>query len=448
MYPETSRALASAPIFASHVEDVDEPATKRFDARTSELARRVALPIQGRDIELGLTSELDVASRLSLPDDLKRILSRDEWKDAVSSALDSSSRRKDFRDNVRVVARWLANLENVDTHSSAPGIDELVLLTRLHRCSVYRCLNWLQGHGFLLRLSTGRSAGLPGTNGLAYRARYLLTLPSTDKDCDFTPGDRHLRRLALQTIDLATQVTATPSWSSWSSLEKKPPYPPQTQGLYSTKKASTSTAAPRRHRATRRVRLYDIAHELKTNPGFIREFPNLAERDIARVIKPFVDAGWTTNDLNLALEWLPGPNGTRHPHSGTKGVHHPKGWIRYRLHFWTTNGVPDESNRQRHLREHEERMAAQRKAEAERERERADDVPTPSEILEILRRAGVRIRPTQKGRLMNGGAGQPSPACRSPRLSSLHNCGPWCCRPTRRGHRRARPPRSTIRHRP
>lgn len=76
-----------------------------------------------------------------------------------------------------------------------------------------------------------------------------------------------------------------------------------------------------------------------------RIFPirNISTAHLASIIRPFLQAGWTVNDVAHAID-NPFEAGTRHGHDGATGITEIGHWLTYRLGFWIrTNGVPHRS---------------------------------------------------------------------------------------------------------
>jgi len=74
------------------------------------------------------------------------------------------------------------------------------------------------------------------------------------------------------------------------------------------------------------------AGELQNRLPALRHIRTVYVRSIC---KPFFDAGWTIKDLIEAIDHR--PDGTRWPHSGTRGVENIPGWMKNRLRAWITH---------------------------------------------------------------------------------------------------------------
>lgn len=110
---------------------------------------------------------------------------------------------------------------------------------------------------------------------------------------------------------------------------------------------------------------FAAAAELQRRLPVLRQ---ISTRDVRSCLRAFFLAGWTVRDIEHALDWR--PDGTRWPHDGADGIGPTmvRGWIRYRLAPWTTEGTPRRSFSQRAEAERAHQQAIER---VRREREQA-----------------------------------------------------------------------------
>lgn len=103
----------------------------------------------------------------------------------------------------------------------------------------------------------------------------------------------------------------------------------------------------------------------------------ISTRDVRSCLRAFFVAGWTVRDIEHALDWR--PDGTRWPHDGADGIGPTmvRGWIRYRLAPWTTEGTPRRSFSQQAEAERAHQQAVERVRREREQAYRATVVATP-----------------------------------------------------------------------
>lgn len=372
MYPVTTRALSSAPIFESRVADRDETDTKRLDAYAAEKARRESLPIQPADLEAG--REWEIVQRISLPDDVLEIENWLSWFDEVMRVFSPENMRKDKARNVREVASILGMSKDPNFHTTAPGQQIIAEKTGLSERTVHKCVNYLIMQGFLIQLCTGRSKDLPGTDGRAYRARYILTLPNPESD--ITPIDRLVRTVLVRAIDAIKNRTFTPIWSGFIFKRRSTnPLGPSRVNPHQNPNPDQDHDPPIGSEGPPTVS--EIARNLVAEHPWIRPHADLTPRRVASIIRIFTNHGYTEKDLWHAIERT--PDGDTHPHSGSKAVTNPYGWLKYRLGFWLNDGTPVSSRTQRIEIERQAILARGEERHHQREEERRHAV-SPKDI--------------------------------------------------------------------
>jgi hypothetical protein len=96
-----------------------------------------------------------------------------------------------------------------------------------------------------------------------------------------------------------------------------------------------------------------------------RELARLSPAMIRHLCRPLFAAGWTPAEVLTAVDYAPG--GRQHRYS--RDVHHPAGWLRWRLARWLSpdgGPLPSPSQVRAAARERDRQEQAQRLAEAQR----------------------------------------------------------------------------------
>lgn len=339
------------------------------------IALHRSMPLRGDDA--GRPDRVAEVSRgLELPDGTLRPRSREAWHAAYLAsafrlASDTTQRsgvkQRTARDRLDAVVGVFAGAAHAWNLTTAPGHQVLARHVGVSQVSIKRYVRALVDAGLLVRLSAGRSAELPGTDGRALRAVYLLTIPSGDPrshdDAD-SPTER-LRHAA----DRADTPKESPEGGSIDlhAHARRPhdcteAFPNGNIGrTRPTGHRYLRTPRPSPRRRARHKR-YDLAQAICAKvPGL--QTTQSAYRAVAAELREFVDAGWSIDDVLWAIHHTPE---RPRPSLGQAAIRHPGRWIAWVLSEWrdASNSVIASRTQRRH-------MDAMRRVE--RRQQRAND---------------------------------------------------------------------------
>jgi hypothetical protein len=225
--------------------------------------------------------------------------------------------RADGVRNCLAVAECLRRWEDWHSGLSRPTWDVIAEQTALSTRTVARWLRWLQDHGFLVLVQGGTtSLYTPQLQG-NLAAVYQLVRPAVDGSV--TPSwlvNRSVTPTRASKITSAARVTDHP-----------PAVTPGGHKHTQERPAGWDDDWLPGRRALRREWRLQQARLLQEHVPTAR---GLSDTWVASIIRPYLNAGFTVEDLHYALDHR--PNGS--PHLYTDAVRAPASWLRWRLACW------------------------------------------------------------------------------------------------------------------
>jgi len=257
-----------------------------------------------------------------------------DWLALVSDWLALTNARADGQRNARQLAAALAGYADWHTGTARPTWGRLQERSGLSRRTVARWLRRLHDAGLLVTVQSGTtpqfSPGVltdPDAGNLA--AMYLLTAPHAPAKAPESSAADNAGDEAAN--ERAVEESGTPS-PSRSGGEQTPTHARKATGTNSRpngrpgEKLIKDTCAAgarvlhRTWRCQQAVQLQDSALALRV----------LSPAHVAALVRPFLLAGWTVEDLRYGLDHHPDGR----PHWHTAPVTAPAGWALSRLAHW------------------------------------------------------------------------------------------------------------------
>jgi hypothetical protein len=304
----------------------------------------------------------------AIPGGSRRCRSQREWLHGALAEVEAQGWYANRAAHYAAICRRLALSMDWRLRTSRPGHENIAASVGVSPDTVARCVAWLQERGLLGLVSPGTTAELragvvyAGTGNLA--AVYVLAVPR--------------KRTPLPRPGAGRQRFADLSGSR-SDPDKAP-------HVRETKPRSK----PGKARAPRGLTLLPPARRgpLHTCPqtrsdGLVaaealrdrsRELGRLSPAMVRHLCRPLFAAGWTPADVLAAVDYA--PDGRQHRYS--RDVHHPAGWLRWRLARWLApdgEPLPSPSQVRAAARERDRQDQAQRLADAQRLAERRSAEP-------------------------------------------------------------------------
>lgn len=309
--------------------------------------------------------------------------------------------RADTLRTVVEVATHLARAADWSSMTSRPTWEALGERSGRSRSTVARVLAKLRAARLLGVVVTGRSAGFTPMaldEGRAEAALYVLAVPSpvsavpgpSSGDEDDTPtaplsGEP---KSPIRARTRGKKRQTEPLRGQPVEAGQARPTPP-TLCVVTTPWSRFATAKRRDERLA-------ASFALKRQLPVLR---SLSDAKLASLLREFVVAGWTNDDLVYGLDHQ--VDGTPWPHSGAHGVKNPAGWLTHRLSAWRDDERTVRRSRSQRVAAADSERRARHRADAElRERDRAGRV-SPSlphvasllaEAREVVRANALRIR--------------------------------------------------------
>lgn len=384
------------------------------------LACQEPVPVRLRRVNV-VREASDATVAAVLPDGYVRPATQGLWRTAMRDALEGAMLRKDWHSTLHAVATRLMLDASWDTLTTRPGWDALVAYLRRttgrgSRRAVARAIATLIDMKLIARVSGGRRGCFAPGGHLSHRKVDWQAVPDTNLPTD-PDNERAVYVLlvpaglrALPSPPQAVEESGTPPCKGLVS-EAHPVRAREDDRSEPLRGAQTHVAAqappPSPVSAHRNAELWpgwattgtdgarlSAAAELQRRLPVLRQ---ISTRDLRACLREFFLAGWTVQDVHHALDWT--PDGTRWPHDGAHGItpstvpgHRRaagvRGWLRYRLAPWTTEGTPRRSFSQRAAAQRTEQIARQ---QAERESAAAERARYASAPPPILRAARAHI---------------------------------------------------------
>lgn len=328
-----------------------------------------------------------------LPHGFVRPATQAQWRSVMREALEAAPIRGDRRQTLDAVATTLMLWADWDSLTTRPTWARLIercrqVTGRGSRATIARAIATLIEMRLIARVAHGRKGiyapGDPASNRNE-AAVYVLLVPGQAKAVPPAADVSH-EGVDPQPVD---QTETPPDKESVSVAHpvraREEPQSEPLRGTHRTVAAHTPpTSRPPVDRnaplwpgsattGTDGARL-SAAAELQRRLPVLRQ---ISTRDVRSCLREFFLAGWTVQDVHDALDWR--PDGTRWPHDGADGIGPTgvRGFLRYRLAPWTSDGTPRQSFGQRAAAARAEQMAlieADRRRNAE-DRERAARTP-------------------------------------------------------------------------
>jgi hypothetical protein len=344
------------------------------------------------------TSDRTVVS--VLPEGYVRPATQLQWRTVMRDVLDVAPLRADRHATLVAVATALMSWADWDTLTTRPTWAKLIdrcqeATGRGSRATIARAIATLIQLNLIARVAHGRKGcyapGDPASNPNE-AAVYVLLVPSQLRAVP-RADDVHASRPASsvdenETPPASRSVSEAHPARARGDLRPEPLRGPQFD-------VAAQAPPPPTSPANRHVELWpgsttpgtdgarlSAAAELQRRLPVLRQ---ISTRDVRACLREFFLAGWTVQDVHHALDWK--PDGTRWPHDGANGVGPTgvRGWARYRLAPWTSDGTPRRSFGQRAAAERSEQLARQRAERERAEAARADTTSTPPAIVTAVR---------------------------------------------------------------
>lgn len=306
----------------------------------------------------------------ALPDGSALASNQAIWRRAVEDHPDFLVLRRDSQESLlRIV--WVFMREARQDMTTAPGWDTLVARTGLSRATVARWLRWLREHGLLGVVEHGttpqyrpRLVGLAGKDEGNHAAVYVLATPVTSTDA---PGDEH------ETPPVGEPPVGRSTAGARTREHASPLRGPDPAALLGTNMRPRADLREWPLHARTRTRSDELraADRLRAESLDLR---SITPRHVRSVIRPWLRAGWTVQDLLLAIDYTPDGK----PRTWTTRASRPGGWLRHRLSAWEGHPSPSQAK--------EAARAAQRAAEQQR---RQDEALVQGEMTPEGRQAGI-----------------------------------------------------------
>ena len=291
----------------------------------------------------------------AIPGGSRRCRSQREWLHGALAEVEAQGWYANRAAHYTAICRRLALSMDWRLRTSRLGHEKIAASVGVSPDTVARCVAWLRERGLLGLVSPGTTAELragvlyAGTGNLA--AVYVLAVPR--------------KRTPLPRPGAGRQRFADLSGSR-SDPDKAP------RAREARPKVKTITA-----RAPRGLPLLPPARrgQLRACPetrsdGLVaaealrdqsRELARLSPAMIRHLCRPLFAAGWTQAEVLTAVDYAPG--GRQHRYS--RDVHHPAGWLRWRLARWLSpdgGPLPSPSQVRAAARERDLEHQAQRPA--------------------------------------------------------------------------------------
>ena len=307
----------------------------------------------------------------SMPDDAVELAKHPRrWLDEVRAALLAYAKRADFCDTVVRVAKGLiSGVRSWRRAITRPTWATLTSISGRDRRSMARALRWLRDRGLVSIVATGRSVQYSKAQEAdaavyALWMTYRTELPSSTNEINVTPTPLGAiskpTRTSVERCSPTVSLREAHSWgkspASRLSFLRRVAYAgasPVDPASAAIKAAGSGTADAGRIQAGRPLRkAARLKKERMARAAILqRSIPVLrlaSTRSIASVIRPFIMAGWTDDDIVHAINWK--LSGTRWPHSANWLIGRPDLWLKYRLKDWMDENGPVESRSQTQAR--------------------------------------------------------------------------------------------------
>ena len=362
-------------------------------------AQGLAAPRRLRRVNIAReTSDRTVAA--VLPEGYVRPATQLQWRTVMRDVLDVAPLRTDRHATLVAVATALMSWADWDSLTTRPTWAKLIeycqhATGRGSRATIARAIATLIKLKLIARVAHGRKGCYaPGdpTNNPNEAAVYVLLVPGqlravprdaavhTSQDASAVDGNEtppvsrsvSFAHPARARGDLRSEPLRGPQFDV---AAQAPPTPPVAVDRHVELWPGSATPG------TDGARL-SAAAELQRRLPVLRQ---ISTRDVRSCLREFFLAGWTVQDVHHALDWR--PDGTRWPHDGANGIgpNGVRGWLRYRLAPWTSDGTPRRSFGQRAAAGRAEQLARQRAERERAEAARAETASTPPAIVAAVR---------------------------------------------------------------
>jgi hypothetical protein len=280
----------------------------------------------------------------AVPADCAPARSQQAWRALARQVVEDAQLRSDAEEGlyklVDLLARWA---EFTAPMTTRPTWAVLLAGTERKRSWLADRLRWLRERGLLATVETGstpltRPAALAGLAGNR-AATYLLVQPlprlvgdaGTAVEAGGEPAPEAAAEIA-DSVPVEETRTLPVSWSLSCPSQKTPNAREEKSDgsvrLTGDKPAPKASRRPVPRPGTRRRRRRDVAAALQQRALAARR---LSVEHVAALVRVFVVAGWSMEDLAYALDYA--PDGSAHWHSAP--VRSPAGWLASRLAWWT-----------------------------------------------------------------------------------------------------------------
>lgn len=298
------------------------------------------------------------------------------WLRALEQHPEYVAARKDLKRNIWHFANALLQCPGFDPGSMTimPTWKRLEERHSVKRRSIANYLNRLQEWGLLGVVASGRSAAFtPRATGRTDNeaAIYVLLepLPTKSRGKKCTPAP--LRAVNNPPHATREDETQTEAASPQSSPRRTASRRTVNDLLRTRTEAFWPGNATQEalERGERREAEFLAAAECQH-----RAFPlrGISTAHVASILRPYLRAGWTVNDVLHAIDHLPTTNG-RHHHDGATGVGNIGAWLKHRLAQWIAqDGTLHRSPGQQRAAEAAQIRAERMAAQARRERDAAE----------------------------------------------------------------------------
>ncbi|TFH68128.1 hypothetical protein [Cellulomonas sp. HD19AZ1] len=321
-------------------------------------------PVRARPSRAQETSPRHVAA--AIPSGAVRVADQRTYVAAVRAHPAFATLRQDAYRNVVAVAEHLALWAEWDTCTTRPTWAVLADRAGVSRPTVGRVVRRLCAAGLLGTVATGQSAHTATTSADQHgnlAAVYVLCVPGSLElveqpvdESDTPPTTRSLKGSPTHARARGEDPEPTPLRGAALSGATRRSAPSPTSGQHTSRPPAPRSSPPRPDDAR-----LTMAIALRERLPVLRR---ISDRHVAWIVRDFVEAGWTTSELAVAVDQR--PDDTLWPHDGARGVRNVGRWLAHRLRAWRfDDGTVHTSPGARRQAEIAERRARQR---AERER--------------------------------------------------------------------------------
>ncbi|MBB5132773.1 hypothetical protein HNP84_002494 [Thermocatellispora tengchongensis] len=259
---------------------------------------------------------------------MRRAPSQQDFRRAVKEHPDAFALKCHAYRNLTEVADALANWADWTTMTTRPTEQRIADDLDLALSTVKRWIRWLRERGFLgvveegttNRYRRGNRCGL-GDDGLGNRAAvWVLCVPAPELDEHDARTDKTTTEPPSCTSRRGVQEGPTRAREERSSSRRR--------NRISTTGELAATPGTRRHERKQALQVAEKIHDESTT------LRRLSPWYIRHLIRDYVTAGWTADDVMHALDHKPDGSAWTYTWTSRDQIRNVPGWVRFRLSAW------------------------------------------------------------------------------------------------------------------